>query len=188
MFSLCPVRGGILCKLWKAITDYRQKPTWGLKWRQPLREVWTFVPTAQYSPLYLSIYKSKTFRRRTCVRRVRRAAFNPHKKLFDWSCQSILVILKKGSLWKQQFLRSATRSAMPDGHHAAFCYRCVRDDSLVDKSIVKILKTFSPVFTRCNVYRTGDWPFSNTSLRYKILHSKSSVLMFLSKASYHYFI
>lgn len=69
VFSVCPVRGGILCKLWKAITDYRQKPTWGLKWRQPLREARTFVPTAQYSPLYLSIYMSKTFRRRTCVRR-----------------------------------------------------------------------------------------------------------------------
>lgn len=26
----CLVRGGILCKLWKAITDYRQKPAWGL--------------------------------------------------------------------------------------------------------------------------------------------------------------
>lgn len=28
--SWCPVRGGILCKLWKAITDYRQNPAWGL--------------------------------------------------------------------------------------------------------------------------------------------------------------
>uniref|UniRef100_A0A3Q3KVU3 mitogen-activated protein kinase kinase kinase n=1 Tax=Mastacembelus armatus TaxID=205130 RepID=A0A3Q3KVU3_9TELE len=30
-FCFCLVRGGILCKLWKAITDYRQKPTRGLK-------------------------------------------------------------------------------------------------------------------------------------------------------------
>ena len=61
--SLCPFRGGILCKLWKAITDYRQNPTWGLN-ADKHSDVRNWAPAAQHSPLYLSIYTSRTFWRR----------------------------------------------------------------------------------------------------------------------------
>lgn len=92
------------------------------------------------------------------------------------------------SLWKKKhFLRSATCFVKPYRHYTLFVLFCFLLQlgykwRLGGKSIVEILKTiqtFSPVFTRCNVYKTGDWLFSNTSLRYKVLHSKSFVLMFL---------
>lgn len=46
--SRCPARGGILCKLWKAITDYRQKPAWGLNGDNHSEKSGLGVPATQY--------------------------------------------------------------------------------------------------------------------------------------------
>lgn len=187
MCSLCPVRGGILCKLWKAITDYRQKPTWGLKWRQPLREVRTFVPTTQYSPL-TSVFIRARLLGEDLTSDGEQLSTHTRNSL-TLRVGSILIILKKG-FWKktnkkkQGHFESNNYSEVPlvllRRMDITQLFATGGLEMTTRRKTLKTFKKFSPVFTRCNVYKTWDWPFSNTSLRYKILHSKkSSVLMFL---------
>lgn len=153
-------------------------------------------PNSSVFSSYLSIYKSKTFRRRPYV--WRRAAFHPHKKLFDSSCRECFdnfekrLLEKKKQSKKQGHFESNSYSEVPLVLlHQMDITQLFATGGLEMTTRRKTLKTFkkvSPVFTRCDVYKTWDWPFSNTSLRYKVLHSKSSVLMFLPSPSYHYFI
>lgn len=61
--SRCPVRGGILCKLWKAITDYRQKPAWGLSGDNHSEKSGLGSPNNSVFLLYTSVFKGFLERR-----------------------------------------------------------------------------------------------------------------------------
>lgn len=93
-----PVRGGILCKLWKAITDYRQKPAWGLNGDNHSEK--SGRVSQQLSVLLLTsvFIGARLFGENAACCHVYGAAFQPHETLFDRVMSGVFL-----SFWKQGF-------------------------------------------------------------------------------------